>query len=97
MREHRYDWVLFSARVNRDSRAIMSKGQKPMVGARIDYSWKDQIDSIRQESGKTESEIVREALAAYLGKTDAASIMTMSKRLAALERKYQKLAEMVIS
>lgn len=75
----------------------MSKGQKPMVGARIPPSWKLQIQTLCQEAGKSESEIVQEAIAAYLGKTDAESIASMSKRLAALERQYQKLAKLVTS
>jgi RHH-type rel operon transcriptional repressor/antitoxin RelB len=75
----------------------MSSGQKPMVGARVDYSWKDQIEKICRESGKTESEVVREAIAAYLGKTNVESVMSMNQRIKALERKYQKLAEIVVS
>jgi hypothetical protein len=73
----------------------MSKGQKPMVGTRIPPSWKIQIDGICQESGKTTSEVVQEALAGYLGRTDVESIVSVNKRLAALERKYQKLAQLV--
>jgi len=75
----------------------MSKGQKPMVGARVPHSWKDQIQSICNETGKSESEVVQEAIAAYLGKTDVESITSMSKRLGALERQYKKLATLVTS
>jgi hypothetical protein len=73
----------------------MSKGQKPMVGTRIPPSWMVQIQSICQESGKTTSEVLQEALAGYLGRTDVESIVSVNKRLAALERKYQKLAQLV--
>jgi hypothetical protein len=54
-----------------------------------------QIQSICQESGKTTSEVLQEALAGYLGRTDVESIVSVNKRLAALERKYQKLAQLV--
>ena len=73
----------------------MSKGQKPMVGARVPHSWKDQIQSICNEMGKSESEVVQEAIAQYLGKTDANSVTSLSKRVAALERQYQKLVKLV--
>jgi predicted DNA-binding protein len=43
----------------------MSKGQKPIVGARIPHSWKDQIEGICQELGKSESAVVQEAIAQY--------------------------------
>lgn len=39
----------------------MSQGQKPMVGARVPHSWKEQIETLCRESGKSESEIVQEA------------------------------------
>jgi hypothetical protein len=73
----------------------MSKGQKPMVGARVPHSWKDQIEGICQELGKSESAVVQEAIAQYLGRTDIDSVQSMSKRLAALERQYKKLAQLV--
>ncbi|MBW4523367.1 MAG: hypothetical protein KME16_27325 [Scytolyngbya sp. HA4215-MV1] len=73
----------------------MSKGQKPMVGARVPHSWKEQIQAICQETGKRESEIVQEAIAQYLGKTDLNSMSSLSKRVAALERQYQKLVKLV--
>ena len=73
----------------------MSRGQKPTVGARIPHSWKDQIEEICQESGKSESEVVQEALAQYLGMTDANSVVSLSKRVAVLERQYQKLVKLV--
>ncbi len=73
----------------------MSKGQKPMVGARVPHSWKDQIQSICTETGKSESEIVQEAIAQYLGRTDVNSVTSLNKRVAALERQYQKLVKLV--
>ncbi|MDX2242351.1 MAG: hypothetical protein NW224_16830 [Leptolyngbyaceae cyanobacterium bins.302] len=73
----------------------MSKGQKPMVGARVPHSWKEQIETLGRESGKTESEIVQEAIAQYLGKTDVNSIASLNKRVATLERQYKKLVQLV--
>lgn len=73
----------------------MSNGQKPMVGARVPHSWKEQIETLCRESGKSESEIVQEAIAQYLGRTDANSVISLNKRVAALERQYQKLVKLV--
>jgi predicted DNA-binding protein len=73
----------------------MSTGQKPMVGARVPHSWKEQIQAICQETGKCESEVVQEAIGQYLGKTDVSSVTSLSKRVAALERQYQKLVKLV--
>ena len=66
-----------------------------MVGARVPHSWKDQIEEICQESGKSESEVVQEALAQYLDITDAESVVSLAKRVAKLERQYQKLVKLV--
>jgi RHH-type rel operon transcriptional repressor/antitoxin RelB len=73
----------------------MSKGQKPMVGARVPHSWKDQIRAICNETGKSESEVVQEAIAQYLGQVDVNSIASINKRVASLERQYQKLMKLV--
>lgn len=59
------------------------------------HSWKEQIQSLCRESGKSESEVVQEAIAQYLAVTDASSVMSLSKRVAALERQYQKLVKLV--
>lgn len=68
-----------------------------MVGARVPHYWKNQIDGITQETGKNESEIVREALAQYLDRTDLNSVESLMKRVAALERQMKKLAQLVTS
>lgn len=73
----------------------MSKGQKPMVEARIPHSWKEQLQGVCLETGKTESEVVQEAIAQYLGRTDLNSVMVLTKRVSALERQYQKLVKLV--
>lgn len=66
-----------------------------MVGARVPHSWKEQIQDICRASGKNESEVVQEAIAQYLGETDANAVQSLAKRVAALERKYQKLVKLV--
>ena len=68
---------------------------KPIASARIPHSWDDQIKAIAAETGKTSSEIVKEAIGQYLGKTDPESIASMARRLSKLEQKYKKLAQLV--
>jgi RHH-type rel operon transcriptional repressor/antitoxin RelB len=75
----------------------MGKGQQPMVGARVPHSWKNQISGITQETGKKESDIVREALAQYLDRTDPDSVDSLMKRVATLERQIKKLSQLVTS
>ncbi|KAM3112797.1 hypothetical protein [Phormidesmis sp. 146-33] len=75
----------------------MGKGQKPMIGARVPHAWKDQIEDICSETGKSESEVVQEAIAQYLGRTDLDSVESLMKRVAILERQLKKLAQLVTS
>ena len=66
-----------------------------MVGARVPHTWKDQILDISQETGKSESEVVQEAIAQYLGRNDLNSVESLMKRVATLERQYQKLVKLM--
>ena len=75
----------------------MGKGQQPMVGARVPHPWKDQMEGITQATGKSESEIVREALARYLDRTDLDSVESLMRRVATLERQLKKLSQLVTS
>ena len=68
---------------------------KPVASARIPHSWDDQIKAIAVETGQCPSDIVKEAIAQYLGKTDVDSVQSMSKRLATLERQVKKLVQLV--
>jgi predicted DNA-binding protein len=68
-----------------------------MVEARVPHAWQDQIEGICRETSKCESEIVQEAIAQYLGRTDLNSVESMSKRVAALERQLKKLASVALS
>ena len=45
-----------------------------MVGARGPQDWQQQIQEIAAAAGLKEAEVVREALAQYLGKTDFSSV-----------------------
>lgn len=71
----------------------MSKNQKPMVGTRIPQVWVEQIQAIAQETGKTQSQVVYEAIASYLGQTDVNSVSAMNVRITSLEKKLQNLVE----
>ncbi len=57
----------------------------------------EEIKVISVETGKSPSEIAREAIALYLNKTDVDSVQSLAKRVTALERKYQKLAQLITS
>ena len=68
---------------------------KPIASARIPHDWHQQISAIAAETGKTPSEVVKEAIGQYLGKTDPEAVAVMSRRLSKLERQYAKLAKLV--
>lgn len=71
------------------------KGELPVVGGRIPRPLNDKLQAFCTESGKTTSEVVRDALSAYLGVNSPESVESINKRLAALERQYRKLAQLV--
>lgn len=68
-----------------------------MIGARVPHNWKNQIADITLETGKSESDIVREAIAQYLDRTDLDSVESLMKRVANLERQMKTLAQLVTS
>ena len=65
----------------------------PLVGARVPQDWQQQIQEIATAAGRKEAEVVREAIAQYLGETDSTSvkgaIALFEDRVANLERKLQ--------
>ncbi len=73
--------------------------ESPMVGARVPQEWQQQISAIATASGRREAEIVREALAEYLGKTDPSAvkgaIASLEDRVTSLERKLAGLGRLV--
>lgn len=56
---------------------------------------KDKLVALCQETGQTESQVIRDALSAYLGVNTPDTIESLNKRVAALERQYKKLAQLV--
>jgi RHH-type rel operon transcriptional repressor/antitoxin RelB len=70
-----------------------------MVGARVPQDFKQQISAIAAVAGRTEAEIVRDAIAQYLGKTDPSSvkgaIASLEDRVNNLERKLVGLGRLV--
>lgn len=73
--------------------------ESPMVGARVPQDWQQQISAIASAAGRKEAEIVREALAQYLGKTDPTAvkgaIASLEDRVTMLERKLVGLGRLV--
>ncbi len=69
--------------------------ESPMVGARVPQEWHQQIQQIAAAAGRKEAEVVREAIAQYLGQTDPAAvkgaISDLQERLTAVERKLSGL------
>jgi len=72
--------------------------ESPMVGARCPVAWQQQISAIAAASGRRESEVVREAIARYLGQTDPTAvkgaIADLQERVEALERKLATLGRL---
>ena len=70
-----------------------------MVGARVPQDWQQQISAIALAAGRKEAEIVRDAIAQYLGKTDPSSvkgaISDLQDRVANVERKLISLGRLV--
>jgi predicted DNA-binding protein len=71
------------------------KGELSVVGGRIPHVLKDKLVAFCKETGQTESQVIRDALSAYLGVNTPDTIESLNKRVAALERQYKKLAQLV--
>ena len=73
--------------------------ESPMVGARVPQDWQQQISAIAAAAGRKEAEIVRDAIAQYLGKTDPTAvkgaIADLQERVASLEGKLAGLGRLV--
>ena len=73
--------------------------ESPMVGARVPQEWQQQISAIASASGRKEAEVVREALAQYLGETAPGAvkgaITSLEDRVGNLERKLAGLGRLV--
>jgi hypothetical protein len=71
------------------------KGELPVVGGRVPHVLKDKLAAFCQETGQSESQVLRDALSLYLGVNTPDSVESLNKRVAALERQYKKLAQLV--
>lgn len=73
--------------------------ESPMVGTRVPKDWQQQIQKIGTAAGRKEAEVVRSALAQYLGKTDPSSVKgalaSLEDRVASLEKKLSGLGRLV--
>lgn len=69
--------------------------ESPMLGARCPVEWQEKIRNIAGAFGKKEAEIIREAIAAYLGETGSGSvkrvIASLEDRVTSLERRLAEL------
>ncbi|MEL7510128.1 MAG: hypothetical protein AAFN42_22595 [Cyanobacteria bacterium J06554_1] len=68
---------------------------KPIASARIPHSWNEQIRAIAHETGRTPSDVVKEAIGLYLEKTDPDRVASMARRLRTLEKQVKKLVQLV--
>lgn len=74
--------------------------ESPMVGCRVPQHWQDQIRQIAAATGKKESDIVREAVAQYLGRTDPRAVKGAladhEERIAKLESKLASFGRLAV-
>jgi RHH-type rel operon transcriptional repressor/antitoxin RelB len=65
-----------------------------MLGARVEREWVEQVNAIANATGRRPADVVREALAAYLGRTDPGAvkdaIASLEDRVAKLEQKLAR-------
>lgn len=71
------------------------KGELPVVGGRVSHVLKEKLVAFCQETRQTESQVIRDALGAYLGVNTPDSVESLNKRVAALERQYKKLTQLI--
>ncbi|BAY50582.1 CopG domain protein DNA-binding domain protein (plasmid) [Scytonema sp. HK-05] len=73
--------------------------ESPMVGCRVPQHWHEQIKQIAAASGRKESDVVREAVAQYLGEVSpgavSGALASLENRVAVLESKLAGLGRLV--
>ncbi len=71
--------------------------EPPMVGVRVPHEWQQQISAIAEVAERRPSDVVREAIARYLGHTDSGAvrgaISKLEDRVAKLEQKLARFGE----
>lgn len=67
------------------------------LSAKVDPNVKNRLLAIANKVGKTESELLRNIVLDYLGEADPNSIESMQTRLAAVERKCNRMAKLMLN
>lgn len=67
------------------------------IGGRIPEVDAIQLKQIQDETGKSQSEVVREAVALYLGHNPPESVTQLNKRVSSLEKQLTKLQRLVLT
>ena len=70
--------------------------KKVLVSGRIPQEHANQLEAIMAETGKCESEMVREAIAHYLGDTAPESVAQMATRLTNVENRLLKMQKLFL-
>lgn len=71
----------------------MGKQPNPMIGTRVPPNWKVRIETIAAKTGRNPSQVVYEAIAAYLNEDDAVTIgSTIENILTRIEAVEQQQA-----
>jgi predicted DNA-binding protein len=65
-----------------------------LVGAKVRPLWKEQIEALAEARGQTPSDIVREAIGAYLKLKPEERDQSLAHRVKELEKKYLMLTQL---
>lgn len=65
----------------------------PMVGTRIPVEWQQKIQQIAQASGLREADIIREAIARYLGEINPDGVKGALDELRSRVTRLEKMSE----
>lgn len=71
------------------------KRESPSIGCRVSHEVHDRLIALCEETGDSKSKILNDALCAYLGMNPPESAAMLGKRVAALERQFKKLMQMI--
>jgi predicted transcriptional regulator len=67
--------------------------ESPLASARIPAEWMSQLDAIAAQTGKSRTDLVREAIAMYLGVVSPnevhSDLKRLERRMEALEKKLK--------
>lgn len=69
--------------------------ESPTVGVRIPSEWLEEINALCEQTGKTKTQIMLEALAQYLGKTTVSGIGAELEEVRTLLREHERRLEVV--